>query len=153
MSLGEGVPFEHLDDRVRQVEQPQQVAHGDAAASHAATHLRARQAELLHERGASSCLLDRVEVLAGHVLDQGDFKRGRIAPLAHERRERLQAGELGRAPPSLAGNQLISTSGDGAHEHWLQHALLAKRSREAIETVLLELTPGLLGVRRDQLKR
>ena len=61
---------------VGQVEQADQVRDGDAAAADAAADVLAREAELLDQRGAGARLLDRVEVLARHVLDQRQLERG-----------------------------------------------------------------------------
>ena len=58
---------------------------------------------------AGARLLDRVEVLAGHVLDQRELER-----LARRRAARtsagivLEAGELRGAPAALAGDQLVA---------------------------------------------
>ena len=64
-----------------------QVRDRDAAATDALADLLAREAELLDQRGAGARLLDGVEVLAGHVLDQRDLERGRVVVVADHRRD------------------------------------------------------------------
>ena len=136
---------------VGQVEQAQQVGHRDAAAPDAQADGLARQAELLDERGAGARLLDGVEVLARHVLDERRLERLGVVALAHERRDRLEAGDLRGAPAALAGDELVRAAGDRPHEHRLQHAALAQRAGERLERGVVERPPRLPGVRRDEL--
>ena len=91
VSLAQHALLQQLDHLVGQVEQPQ-------IRLLTATRLRptrrptvlARQAELLDQRRARAGLLDRVEVLARHVLDQRHLERRGVRPLGV------------RAPESLA---------------------------------------------------
>ena len=70
VSLGQLAPLEQGQHRVGQVEQPDQVGDRGAAAADAAGELLLRDAEVVDQGGAGPGLLDRVEVLADHVLDQ-----------------------------------------------------------------------------------
>ena len=107
VALGERPLREQVERLVGQVEQAQQVRHRDARAADAAADLLAREAELLDQQRAGARLLDRVEVLAGHVLDQRELERLGVVVRAHERGDRLEPRELGRAPAALAGDQLV----------------------------------------------
>ena len=129
---------------VGQVEQAQQVRHRDARAADAAADLLARQPELLDQQRAGARLLDRVEVLARHVLDQRELERLGVVVRAHERRDRVEPRELGGAPAPLAGDQLVGAVGRRADEHRLEHAALAQRAGER-EQRLPRRTPCAAG--------
>ena len=62
--------LEQLERLVGQVEQADQVRDRRAAAADAARQLLFGEPEVLDQRGAGARLVDRVEVLADHVLDQ-----------------------------------------------------------------------------------
>ena len=106
MALAERAALEQLERLVGQVEQAHQVRDRDAAAADAQPDLLARKAELLDERRTRSCLLDRVEVLTSHVLDQRELERLGVVARADERGDRVEAGELRGPPAALAGDQL-----------------------------------------------
>ena len=67
--------LEQVEDLVGQVEQADQVRDRDAAAAEAAGELLLGEPEVLDQRRAGARLVDRVEVLARHVLDQGVCSR------------------------------------------------------------------------------
>ncbi len=52
--------------------------------------------------------LDRVQVLALHVLDDGDLDRFLIVQCTDDHRHVVKIGELGRAPAPFAGDDLVS---------------------------------------------
>ena len=52
--------------------------------------------------------LDRVEVLALEVLDEGELELSLVVELADDGRDALEPGRLGRAKPPLAGDQLVA---------------------------------------------
>src|SRR3954468_11612553 len=83
VALRELARLDHRKRLVRQLEQADQVRDGDAAAAHAPGHLLLGQAEVLDQRRAGSRLLDRVEVLAGHVLDQRELEPFALVSRAH----------------------------------------------------------------------
>ena len=70
MALAEVARLEQLQRLVGQLEQADQIGDRGAAAADPSGQLLFGQAELLDQRRAGACLLDRVEVLADHVLDQ-----------------------------------------------------------------------------------
>ena len=76
-------------------------------------------------------LLDRVEVLADHVLDQRRLQALGLGLVADDRRHLLQAGLLGGAPAALAGDQLVAAVGEGADEQRLDDAAGLDRGGEA----------------------
>ena len=59
--------------------------------------------------------LDRVEVLALHVFDQGNLEHGAIAHFAEDGRNAIEPRQLGGSQPSLAGDQLIAVPDAADH--------------------------------------
>src|SRR6185437_15060168 len=103
-----------------------------------AADLLAGETQLLDQRGASARLLDRVEVLTGHVLDQRRFDRGGILALAHQRRNAIEAGQAGRAPAALPGDELVGATRPGAHEHGLEDPLLTEGAGQRLKRLGVE---------------
>ena len=83
--------------------------------------------------GRYACgLLDRVEVRALEVLDEGQLELLPIGELADDRRDALEAGEPGRPEPALAGDELVAVEGLGDEDR-LEDAVLADARREGLE--------------------
>ena len=78
--------LDQLERLVGKVEQADQVGDADAAAADAAAELLLGEAEVVDQRRAGARLLDRVEVLARHVLDQRELEPLRVGLVAHDRR-------------------------------------------------------------------
>jgi hypothetical protein len=153
VSLGEIARGEQLERLIGEVEQAQQVGHGDTRAADAPAELLARQPELLDEQRAGARLLDRREVLARHVLDQRELERRGVVLRAHERGHGVEAGELRGAPTAFAGDQLVGAAGERAHEDRLQDAALAQRAGQREQARLVEVLAGLMRARPDQVDR
>ena len=153
VALGEVAPLDEGDGLVGQVEQAGQVGDGDAGAADPEADLLAREPELLDEGGARPRLLDGVEVLARHVLDQGELERHSVVVRAHDRGEVVHPRELRRPPAALAGDQLVPTARDRAHEDRLQDAVGSNRVGKRDQPLLVEGLPRLVGVRVDQVDR
>ena len=75
VALGERAFVQQVEHLVREVEQAHEVRDGDAGAADAAADVLARETQLVDEQRAGARLLERVEVLARHVLDQRDLER------------------------------------------------------------------------------
>ena len=91
---------EQLEHVVGQVEQPDQVRDRGPAAAEPPRELLLREPELLDQRRAGARLVDRVEVLAGHVLDQRRLQPLGLVLVADDRR----APSRGRPPgPRASG--------------------------------------------------
>ena len=103
---------------------------GDAASADAQPDLLAGEPELLDERRAGARLLDRVEVLTRHVLDQCQLERLGVIARADERRDRVEPGELRRPQAALAGDQLVCAAGLRPDEDRLEHTANAERVGE-----------------------
>jgi hypothetical protein len=136
----------------RELEQADRVR--DVRARHAQP-LRERlllETELLEQLAEGSAELDRVQVLAVDVLDQGLAERFRVVALPDHGGHGRQTGELGRPQAPLPRDQLEAVPGL-AHDDRLQDAHLADRHRECLERVVLERGPWLPRVRGDRLDR
>jgi hypothetical protein len=96
--------------------------------------------EFLHQRQVAGRLLDRIQVGALHVLDDGEFERLRVGRLHHRDRHLVQAGALRRAPAPLAGDDLeiVGLAAHAAHHDRLDDAALADRIGELVELGLAE---------------
>ena len=106
--------------------------------------------EVLDELLVGGRLLERVEVLAVQVLDQRLLEAVGIGGRAHQGGDGLQAGPLGRPPPALAGDELITAMVVGlAHQHGLEHAELPDGRGQRRQGVLVEVAPRLEGIGFD----
>src|SRR6185312_16738472 len=106
VSFGQVAALDQLERFVGQVEQADEVGDRDAGAADPDADLFAGQPELLDQGRAGARLLDRVEVLAGHVLDQREFERGGVVVPADDGGNRLELGQTSGTPPALARDQL-----------------------------------------------
>ena len=150
VALAEVAGLEQLQRLVGELEQADQVGDGGAAAADAAGQLLFGQAELLDQGGAGLRLLDRVEVLADHVLDQRRLQPLGLGLVADDRRHLLEPRLLGGAPAALAGDQLVAAVGEGADQQRLDDAAGLDRGGERRQRLRVEVGPRLRGVRLDQ---
>ena len=104
VALAELARLEQLEQLVGQVEEADQVGDRRAAAADAPGQVLLGDVELLDQRRAGPRLLDRVEVLADHVLDQRDLQPLGLLGVADDGRHLVEARLLGRAPAPLAGD-------------------------------------------------
>src|SRR4029078_12218278 len=68
------------------------------------------KSKLIHEHGVRARLLDRREVLAGHIPGQREHERLAVVALADEGGDRREPGCAGRAPAALAGDALVAAA-------------------------------------------
>jgi hypothetical protein len=97
--------------------------------------------------------IERREVLALEVLDDGDLECGLVVDLLDECGDRLEPGGPRRSPSPLPRDELVARGPDGADEDGLEHAMLADRGRELLQRILIELHARLLRVRLDPVER
>ena len=108
--------------------------------------------ELLDELAVGQRLVDRVEVGALHVLDEGDLELRPVGELANEGRDALQADQARGPHAALAGDELVAVEGLG-DEHRLEHAVLADACRELLEHRVVDPVARLVRVRGDARER
>ena len=143
VALAELAGLEQLQRLVGKLEQADQVGDGGAAAADAARQLLFGQPQLLDQGRAGLRLLDRVEVLADHVLDQRRLQPLGLGLVADDRRHLLEARLLRGAPAALAGDQLVAAVGEGADQQRLDDAAGLDRGGEGGEGLGVELGPRL----------
>ena len=126
--------------RLGQLQQPHHVGDMRPALADDLRHLLLRVIALLHQRDVAGRLLDRIEVGALHVLDDGEFERLHVGRLDDRDRHLVQAGALRRAPAPLAGDDLVVVRRAGcAHHDRLDDAALLDRLGELVEFGLGEI--------------
>jgi hypothetical protein len=138
--------------RGRQLQQAQRVGDVHAALAHELGHLGLGAAMSFDERAVALGLLDRREVGALDILDDGDLEALGVGKLAHQRRHDAQAGGLRGPPAALAGDDLeLARVHRGPHQDRLQDPLGAHRGRQLLELGLIKAAAGLVRIRADRL--
>ncbi len=142
-----------------QLQQAQRVGDLRAGASDAPRQLVMGAPEVLQQLLVGGRLLERVQLAAVQVLQQGVAQEGVVLGLLDDRRDGLEAGLLGGAPATLTHDELkadlavavaLGLHRNGPHHDGLQHADLADAVHELAHVVLIEDAAGLLGVRADR---
>ena len=136
-----------LDTR-REVEQAERVGDRRAGPPDARREAVLGEPEFVDELAVGIGRLDRVEILALEVLDERELELIAIGELAHERRDALEAGGLGRPQAPLAGDELVAVDRLG-HEDRLEDAVLGDARRERREAVRIEALARLMRVGLD----
>ena len=93
-------------------------------------------------------LLDRAEIRALEVLDEGDLELVAIGELADHRGNALEPGQLAGPEAPLTGDELVAVERLG-DEDGLEHAVLADARCERLELVRVEPLARLAGIRLD----
>ena len=136
-------------DRRRELEQPQRVGDRRAALADPGRDLVVREREVLDQLLVRGRFLERVQLLALDVLDDGVLEHRGVVGDAHDRRDGLQPDPPRRAPAALARDQLVAAALGRAHENRLQDADLADRVGQRGQRLLVEVLARLLRVRPD----
>ena len=111
------------------------------------------QAEVFDQGGTGAGLLNRIQVLSHHVLDQRDFQPVGLVRVANHHRDPLDSGDLGRSPSSLPGYEFVTSVTKCPYDQWLYHSAGRDRLRQPPQRVIVEPGPGLPRVGLDQLDR
>ena len=93
---------------VGELEQAEQVADGGARPADCVRGRLVRHLEFTDQPVEGACFLQRIQVLALYVLDQGHGDRGFVGHLPNHRRNVVQTGHLRGSPASLAGDDLVA---------------------------------------------
>src|SRR6185295_14955132 len=107
---------------------------------------------ILDEPPVGLRLLDRIEVLALDILDQGDLERLLVAELADDGGDLVQPRALRRAPAPLAGDDLEAVA-VRANDDRLDDAARLDGGGELDQGLLLEDAARLAGMRLDACER
>ncbi len=99
--------------------------------------------------------LDRVEVLALHVLDERELEGDVGRDVLHDDHHFTEARLLRCAPPSLAGDDLeaVLTGRGATYDDGLQDSVLADRGGELLEGLGVEVLARLPLLRNELLER
>src|SRR5207244_9899700 len=147
--LGDVAGRQRRLQEVRQAEQAQRVRDRDAVLAQPGRERLVREAELVDQLAVGDRLLERTEVGALDVLDQGQLERGLGRDVLDHGRDAAQAGQTGRAPAALASDQLEAAAARARqlpHDQRLQDAVGADRAGQLPELFLVDALPGLAGV-------
>ncbi len=123
-----------------QLQQPQRVGEMAAALADGVGDVLLGVAEALDQLVVAGRLLDRVEVLALHVLDHGELGDLLVGEVAHDDGHGVERRLLRRAPAPLAGDDLVAAAVRvGAGDDRLHQALGAQRVGEIDELEVVEV--------------
>ena len=125
-------------DQGRQLEQPQRVGDLRPGPSDPAGQLVVGAAEVLQQLVVGVGLLQRVELGAVQVLQQGVAQHDVVAARPHDRRQLGQTGLAGGPHPPLTHDQLVALTAERTHDHGLQQAHLADGVHQLGHRVLVE---------------
>ncbi len=139
---GQYIP--HLEG---QRQQPERIGYGRPVLAHALGDSLVGLTELFVQALVPHRLVNRVQVLALQVLNQGELEHFEVVDRADDRRDLFEAGELRRPQPALAHDHFIAVA-PAPHHNRLQHAVRLYRRDQFVE-VLLGLCPGLKRVGPD----
>ena len=153
MAFAERAVFDQRQSRLRELQKPNEVRDRSAAAPQPPREFVLGDVEVLDERRARTRLLNGVEVLPRHVLDQRKLEALGVLGRADDGRDAFEARLLRSAQTPLAGDQLVLAARERPHDDRLQDAAGANRIGERVERRLVEVRPGLLGIGADQLDR
>ncbi|MNJ36540.1 hypothetical protein D3C77_313310 [compost metagenome] len=137
-----------LAHRLGQLQQAQGVGHVAAALADHPRQGVLGAAEALHQHGVGVGLLHRVEIGALDVLDDADLQHLDVLHLAHHDRHLAQAGGLGGAPATFAGDDLpqAGLARLGADQDGLQHPFVADGGGQFVQLGLGEDFARLVGI-------
>ena len=106
-----------------ELENPEEVGDRGAIFSDLHRSFFLGEIEILDELAVAESFLDRVEILALEILDEGEFENFAIIGFADEDGKFGEAGDLGGAPAAFAGDQFIGTVA-GTNDERLKNPLL-----------------------------
>ena len=136
-------------DRRRELQQPQRVRDRRPALADTGRDLVVGEREILDQLLIRGGFLERVQLLALDVLDDGVLQHRGVVGDPHHGRDRLEPDPPRRAPAALAGDQLVAAALRGPDEHGLEDADLADRVGQRGQRLLVEMLARLLRVRPD----
>ncbi len=107
------------------------------------------ESELIQELAEGFAELDRVEVLAVDVLDEGFSEQVGVIGIPQDDGHGDQPRQLGGAEPPLPRDDLVALS-RASHDDRLEDPDLADRSCQLVQGLVVESAPRLLRVRSDR---
>jgi hypothetical protein len=136
-----------LDPR-GELQEPKRIRHGRSSLTDSRGEVFLAEPEFLDQLPVGIGRLERIEVLALEVLDQGELELVPVGQLPNHGRDPVEAGCLSSALASLAGHQLVSIDRLGDQDR-LQDAVLDDARRQGREPIRIEPLARLAWVRGD----
>ena len=154
MAAGELSPADHRADFLGKLQKAKCVCDRRARLDDALRDLLLRQTVVAHELLVAFGFLNRVEVLPLQILDERKLHDLALARFNDHRRNLVEAGLPGRAPSSLARDNLIcAVFFTRAHRNRCDDAVQADAFRQLVKRLLREYLPRLIGVWFDAADR
>ena len=148
MALAEPTVGDRGLDPGRQLEQSEGVGHGRAGSTDPRRDLVLAQPEVVDQLAIGVGGLERIEILALEVLDEGELELIAIGELPHDGRDPLETGRLGGAKAALAGDELVAIDRFGDEDR-LEDAVLRDARGQRRQSLGIEALPGLMRVGLD----
>jgi hypothetical protein len=142
------LPDESLDRR-RELEEPERVRHRRPRSTDALGDLLVREVEILDQLLVGGSLIERVEILPLHVLDEGALEACKIIDRLDECGDRLESCAASGATAALAGDELELLLVDLSEQHGLNDPDRPDGVDEPGERLLVEVGARLEPVRVD----
>ena len=139
---GEEAGAEGVEKGRSQLEEAEGVGDGGAAATDLLGDLFLGEFELGLELGVTGGFLQRIQVLALEVLDEGEFEDLAVGGGPFDDGNLGQAGQAGSAPATFAGDEFEAFA-DGADDEGLDDPLFADGVGQFAEGFLGEVAPRL----------
>ena len=146
---GDVAGLDVLLDGCRELEEAEEVGDAGAVFAGARGHLLLGEVEVLGEALVGAGLLHGVEVGALEVFDDGHLHRLAVGDFADDGRDGRFAGALRGEPAALAGDELVTASGDGTDHDGLDDSRGRDGGGEFGELGFVELRAGLERVAVD----
>ncbi len=143
------IGLDHGEHLGGELEKAQEIGDRGAVFAGALRHLLLGEAEFAGEALVGAGLLDRIEILALEVLDDGDLHRLLVGDLADDGRDGGFSGALRGEPAALAGDELVA-SGMLADGDGLNDAGDLDGVGEFVEGDIVEMGSGLVRIAVDQ---
>src|SRR5262245_29913371 len=151
MPLREIAALDQRKDVVRELEQAQAVRDRRLRAADPLRDLAEGELELVGQDRVCTSLLDRGQLLTGHVLDEPEQKRVAVCRIADQRRQRRQLRLARGAPAAFAGDQLVATGRTRPEHDRLDDSLCADRLGQARRRLVVETLARLARARMNLL--
>jgi hypothetical protein len=141
--------LKQIQDRFLKFEKPKRVSDGGAVLTGAFCNLFLSKVKLIGETLECMRLLDRVEVLALKVFNQGHLESHGVGHVPNHNRNAGETSFLSSTPATFAGNELVAGS-NSADDEWLDDSAGLNRPRKFVERFFAEAGSRLIRARVDQ---
>ncbi len=132
-------------------EQPEHIGDGRAVLSDPAGDLFLGHSKLENKLVVGLSFLNRVQVFALQIFDEGDLQGRMFARFAHDGGNSGQAGALRGTPAAFAGNQLEKSVVEGTNDDRLNDTVLPDRIGQLVQPIFIEILARLMLVGEDSI--